>query len=109
MAKLTFITLEKLLEMQANEEDFVLVDALDEDVYKEGHIPGAINIPSERIAQEAAEKVGQGATIVTYCANYKCEASTVAAAKLMDLGYENTLDFKAGKKAWKEAGFELEK
>ena len=106
--KLHFITIEKLLEMKTNEVPFRLVDVLPSQSYKEGHIPDAVSIPSEEIAQEAEAMLNKTDTIVTYCAGYTCAASTVAAAKLIDLGYKRVLDFKAGKKAWKEAGFDLE-
>jgi phage shock protein E len=36
--------IEKLLEMRSNDEKFTLVDVLSEENYKDGHIPGAINI-----------------------------------------------------------------
>ena len=108
MSKVKFITLEKLLEMKANEEEFTLVDALPKEAYEKGHLPGAVNIPSDDVADAASEKLEKNATIVTYCANYGCEASTIAARKLLDLDYANVVDFKGGKKVWQEAGFELE-
>lgn len=106
--KLRFITLEKLLEMKANEEAFTLVDALPTESYEEGHIPGAVSIPSDDIAAKADEELTKEDVVVTYCASYSCKASTVAARKLLELGYEKTLDYKAGKKGWTEAGLELE-
>jgi rhodanese-related sulfurtransferase len=109
MTRLKFITLEKLLEMKENKDVFTLVDALPEESYREGHIPGAINMPSEKIARQAEAQLDKTATIVTYCGSYACKASTIAARKLIGIGYKNVLDFKAGKKAWKDAGFEWEK
>ena len=47
--------------------------------------------------------------ITVYCASYGCLASTNAAKTLLELGYKNVLDFKAGKKGWVGAGLELEK
>lgn len=105
---LQLITIEQLLEMQINEIPFTLVDALPRESYDQGHIPGAVNLSSDAITQKANDILDKNETIVTYCANYVCEASTVAARKLMDLGYERVFDFKAGKQAWKEAGFDLE-
>jgi len=46
---------------------------------------------------------------VVYCNSYACQASTWTARALMELGYQNTLDFKASKKGWVDAGLELEK
>jgi len=36
-------------------------------------------------------------------------ASTRADKKLLEMGYEKTLDFKAGKRGWSNAGLKLEK
>jgi len=108
MSKITMITLEKLLEMKANEDEFVLVDTLDKESFNEGHLPGAINLPSESIIGEADEKLGKQDTIVTYCAGYDCPASTIAARKLLDTGFSDVLDFKGGLEAWANAGLEVE-
>ena len=109
MAKIKFIPIEILLEMQENREQFKLVDVLREDSYNEGHIPGAINIPIDMLQGLASKHLGKNDTIVVYCANYGCHASINAAKTLLDLGYKKVLDFKAGKKGWVDAGLELEK
>jgi rhodanese-related sulfurtransferase len=109
MGKLVFITIEKLLEMMANNEDFKLVEVLSQESFDEGHIPGAINIPLGRLESLVDEQLAKDDTIVVYCSNYTCEASTKAARKLLELGYDKTLDFKAGKRGWKHFGLELER
>lgn len=109
MPKIEFITLENLLEMSANEEKFRLVEVLSEENFKNGHIPGAINLPLDKLEVLAKEHLGKTDTIVVYCGSYACQASTRAAKKLLEMGYEKTLDFKAGKKGWSNAGLKLEK
>ena len=109
MAKIKFIPIESLLEMQENNEEFKLVEVLREDSYKEGHIPGAINIPVDMLQGLASKHLNKNDTIVVYCANYGCHASINAAKALLDFGYKKVLDFKAGKKGWVDAGLELEK
>ena len=111
-----FITLERLLEMRENKEPFALVEALGPDSFASGHIPEAINIPTPRdmtaeaMAKAAEEKgLSKNGVIVTYCASYTCPASTRAARLLGEAGYANVFDFKASKKGWTDAGFELEK
>ena len=102
--------------MIENKEKFKLVEALRPSDYKSGHIPGAINLPSppdmkaKDMAKEAA-KIGlkKTDTIIVYCASYTCHASTRASRLLMASGFKNVLDFKASKKGWVDAGFELEK
>lgn len=109
MTKIRFISIEQLLEMQENNEKFKLVEVLGEDGFKQGHIPGAINIPVDKLQAEAGKKLKKNDTIVVYCASYTCHASTNAARILLKMGYKKTLDFKGSKKAWVDAGFELEK
>ena len=110
MTKLKFITVEKLLEMQANGEKFKLVETLTDYSYnKVGHIPGAINLPVDKIGKLASKHLKKTDTIVVYCADYTCHASTNAAATLLKRGYKKVLDFKTGKKGWIDAGFKLEK
>ena len=109
MAKIKLIPIETLLEMQENGEKFKLVDVLREDSYNEGHIPGAINIPADMLQGLASKHLNKNDKIVVYCASYGCHASTNAAKILLDSGYKNVFDFKAGKKGWVNAGLELEK
>ena len=109
MKKLRFITIERLLEMKANNQKFTLVDVLSEESYNEGHIPGAINIPLGDLELLAERRLDRQDTIVVYCGSYSCQASTKVTRKLLEMGYENTLDFKAGKRGWQHTGLELEK
>ena len=109
MQKVKLITLEQLLEMRVNGEDFKLVEVLTEEDFAKGHIPGAINLPLANLRNLAKERLDKGDTIVVYCADYSCQASTSAAKILLMMGYVKTLDFKAGKEGWAKAGLELEK
>ncbi len=109
MAKIKFLTLDGLLEMQTNNEKFKLVEVLSEDSFKQGHIPKAINIPVDQLEKVAKNKLKKTDKIVVYCASYTCHASTNAAKILLNMGFKNVLDFKGSKKTWVDAGFELEK
>lgn len=115
MQEIMLVNIEKLLEMRINQRDFKLVEALDEKSYKEGHIPGALNLPVTRDSD--ADEVGRKAAdlgiekddpVVVYCASYTCGTSTRATRLLQEAGYGNVVDFKAGKAGWKKAGFDLE-
>jgi rhodanese-related sulfurtransferase len=107
MSRIKFITLEALLEMKENKDDFKLVEALSEGAYYQGHIPGAINIPPANVETEAEKYLEKDDKIVVYCANYTCESSTKTTKKLLEMGYNKTVDFKAGKLGWRKAGFNL--
>ncbi|WP_287584623.1 rhodanese-like domain-containing protein [Candidatus Borrarchaeum sp.] len=111
MSRIRFISIEKLLEMQANDQDFKLIDVLSENSYNESHIPGAINIPVDNLNEDTLleKQITQEDTIIVYCASYACPKSTKAAKRLLEMGYKKTFDFKAGKREWRRAGLQLEK
>jgi len=108
MKRIKFISIEQLLEMMENKDNFKLVEVLSEESYEKGHIPNAINIPVDKL-KDAGRKLKKTDNIVVYCASYTCHASTNAAKILLKMGYNNVLDFKGSKKTWVDAGFELEK
>jgi rhodanese-related sulfurtransferase len=107
--KLKFISIEKLLEMMENKEHFKLIEVLGREDYKEGHLPGAINIPVNEIEKVAPSLLKKNETIVVYCRSYSCHASTESARKLLSMGYKKVYDYKGGKKVWLLAGLELER
>ncbi|MBD3214971.1 MAG: rhodanese-like domain-containing protein [Candidatus Lokiarchaeota archaeon] len=108
MADLKIIPIETLIEFRENDKDFVLIEVLSEDQYEKEHIPGAINIPEERIETDVPKKFDKNFPIVVYCASYSCHSSTNSARKLIKMGYKNVYDFKAGKRGWQHAGLKLE-
>ncbi|MBN2280906.1 MAG: rhodanese-like domain-containing protein [Candidatus Marinimicrobia bacterium] len=108
MIKINTINIEKILELQYNKEEFILVEVLPENPYNEEHLPGAINIPAEKLSDLAPEKLKKDETIIVYCSQYACNASPAAAKKLTSMGYKHVYDFSAGKKGWKEAGLPME-
>lgn len=106
--KLRLIPIEKVIELLENEEKFTLVEALSEEEFAEGHLPGAVNVPDTKVKELAEQRLPhKNALIVTYCSKYSCHASSNLARGLMELGYTDVLDYKAGKKGWLAAGFEL--
>lgn len=107
--KIKFTTLDQVLEMQANNEKFKLVEVLSKESFDGGHIPGATNLPLDMLTVEAKKRLKKSDKIVVYCASYHCHASTKATALLLGMGFSKTTDFKGGKKAWEDAGLELEK
>ena len=51
-------------------QSITIVETLAPDRYREAHIPGALNIPPERIKELAPQLLpDKNAEIITYCAN----------------------------------------
>jgi len=86
------------------------VETLAPERYREAHIPGALNIPPERI-QELAPQLLRSKTseIVTYCTNTHGHVSSYAARELAAMGYTNVAHYPEGKQGWMEAGLPVEK
>ncbi len=88
----------------AGKDDYVLVDVRDAAEYKEGHIPTAINIPSETFASKS-EVLPKEKKIIVYCNSGS--RSYMAYRKLGKLAYSNIYQTLFAE--WKEAGFTVEK
>lgn len=70
----------------------ILVDVRTEEEYRAGHIPGAVLIPNETIADTPPEQLPDlDAEILIYCRSGNRSAQ--AANKLIALGYTNVYDF----------------
>jgi rhodanese-related sulfurtransferase len=90
-------------------DELVLVDALGPLSYAAAHIPGAVNIPPERVDGLAPRRIPSLLTdVVVYCANPTCDSSVQVATRLVELGYLNVSHYAGGKDDWRAAGLPLE-
>jgi rhodanese-related sulfurtransferase len=90
--------------MVSDSKDFIIVDVRDESEFKEGHIPGATNIPVETFAAKS-EVLPKDKKIIVYCNTGG--RSYTAYRKLMKLAYPNI--YQTIFADWKEAGQQVEK
>jgi rhodanese-related sulfurtransferase len=89
--------------------ELVLVDALAPLSYAAAHLPGAINIPPERVDALAPRRIRSSDTpVVVYCAGPDCDSSVLVARRLVELGYRNVRHYAGGKQDWRGAGLPLE-
>ena len=103
------ISRESLWQKIERGDDFVLVDALPPIAYAGAHLPGAINIPPDRVDTLTARRIPDLDTeVVVYCANPSCESSVEVATWLVELGYRNVSHYSGGKEEWRAAGLPLE-
>ena len=86
------ITAEEAKQIMDSEEGYIILDVRKQEEYDQGHIPGAILISHEEIA-EKAEKVltDKDQLILVYCRSGR--RSKLAAEALVELGYTNIKEF----------------
>jgi rhodanese-related sulfurtransferase len=90
-------------------EPLTLLETLPEDDYRRGHLPGALNVPLERLAELAAALIpDRTAPIVVYGAGPDGDAPTQAARELRGVGYIKVRAYRGGKKDWKDHGLPIE-
>ncbi|MBQ9837873.1 MAG: rhodanese-like domain-containing protein [Oscillospiraceae bacterium] len=86
------ITAEEAKEIMDNEEGYIILDVRTQEEYDEGHIPGAIVISYEEIAEKADEVLtDKEQLILVYCRSGR--RSKIAAEALVELGYTNIKEF----------------
>jgi rhodanese-related sulfurtransferase len=110
MATVQSIRRQEIEEKLERGEKLVLVEALPPMYYEDMHLPGAINLPLDRLEELAYSLLpDRSAEIVTYCSNRACPNSEIAAVKLRLLGYTSVKEYREGKQDWFEAGLPVER
>ncbi|MGW0215096.1 rhodanese-like domain-containing protein [Micromonospora chokoriensis] len=74
-------------DLSARTPDLVVVDTRGAAAWTQGHLPGAVHLPTAEIATRAAEVVPAGSAVVTYCWGPGCNGATRAALEFARLGY----------------------
>ena len=88
----TSITMEEAREIFATDGDYIILDVRRADEFAAGHIPGAINVANENIADtQPAELSDKDQVIYVYCRSGN--RSKQASAKLAAMGYTNIIEF----------------
>lgn len=86
-----------------------VVDALGGEYYAKQHLPGAIPLVENDVADRAAALLpNKAAPIVTYCSNPACPNSQRVADRLTALGYTNVRKYRDGIEDWTTAGLPTE-
>jgi rhodanese-related sulfurtransferase len=84
--------------------NIVLVDARSEAAFAHEHIPQATNHPHRKISQQSTASCDRSALYVAYCDGVGCNASTKAALKLAELGFQ-VKELIGGIEWWKRDGY----
>ena len=86
------ITAEEAKQIMDSEEGYIILDVRTQEEYDEGHVPGAIVISHEEIAEKAEDVLtDKDQLILVYCRSGR--RSMIAAEALAELGYTNIKEF----------------
>ena len=92
--------------IDSGDTSFVVVDVRSAEGYREGHIPGAINIPFEQLPSRL-KSLPKTKEIISYCWDTTCILSTKASYILASHGYQ-AREMIGGFETWKASGFPVE-
>ncbi len=87
--------------------DFVLLDVRNSQLYRKGHIPGAVNVPVLTITEERMKEFPHNTNFVVYCAGPHCNGANKAAIRLSKLT-RPVKEMIGGVTGWLDEGFTLE-
>ncbi len=86
------ITAEEAKQIMDSQEGYIILDVRTQEEYDQGHIPGAIVISHEEIAEKAEDVLtDKDQLILVYCRSGR--RSKLAAEALVELGYTNIKEF----------------
>ncbi|MEU4998671.1 rhodanese-like domain-containing protein [Streptomyces sp. NPDC021622] len=86
---------------------FVVIDSRSTASWDQGHVPGAIHLPTALIPQQAEQLLDRSVPVVTYCWGPGCNGATRAALALAELGFQ-VKEMLGGFEYWVREGFEFE-
>ena len=92
---------------QADDNNLVVVNVLDQDFYDDCHIKGSVNVTLDAIEQFATT-LNRNTEIVVYCSNYQCSTSEYVAKKLKSLGCNRVYVYEGGIAEWYQKGLPVE-
>ncbi|MEU1054071.1 rhodanese-like domain-containing protein [Streptomyces sp. NPDC005876] len=86
---------------------FVVVDSRSTASWDQGHIPGAVHLPTALVPEQAGALLDPSVPVVTYCWGPGCNGATRAALALAELGYQ-VREMLGGFEYWVREGFAYE-
>lgn len=91
------------------QEKAVFVDARSAANFRQGHIPGAVNLPINRVQQTlSALPTDKEVLLITYCGSIECPNAYQLMNVLLGYGYRNVKFFPRGLRGWQALGYPLE-
>ena len=72
--------------LEWGEPGFVLLDVRSPELFREGHVPGAVSLPHRRLTDRNLAEYPSDTLFVVYCAGPHCNGADKAAVRLARLG-----------------------
>ncbi|GGU45530.1 rhodanese-like domain-containing protein [Streptomyces lavendofoliae] len=86
---------------------FVVLDSRSAASWDQGHVPGAVHLPTALVPEQAEQLLDRSVPVVTYCWGPGCNGATRAALALAGLGY-HVKEMLGGFEYWVREGFPYE-
>jgi rhodanese-related sulfurtransferase len=94
-------------DLQRDLQSIVLIDSRGDAGWNQGHIPGAVHMPTAEIHSWAPRTIDPAAHVVTYCWGPGCNGATRAALEFAKLGYQ-VKEMLGGIEYWIREGFPVQ-
>jgi rhodanese-related sulfurtransferase len=108
-AKVPFMSLEELNErIGSNSRDLIVLDVREQEAFETGHVPGAHHLPRGQLELRINSALPDPTVRILTCCEFG-KISTLAAATLRELGFSRAVALDGGMKAWRDAGYAIEK
>lgn len=91
-------------DLLSGEPGIVVVDSRSAESWRQGHIEGAVHLPTTEIVVRAPALIPRDVTVVTYCWGPGCNGATRAALEFARLGYR-VKEMIGGFEYWVREGF----
>jgi rhodanese-related sulfurtransferase len=98
------ITAEDLHARQETAEPLLVIDVRKQGEYRSGHVPGAINIPHNKLDREL-DQLQDANGVVLYCINGR--RTRLAEQTLIEHDIPNVFHLEGGLMGWRQGGFEV--
>ncbi|MFB9631922.1 rhodanese-like domain-containing protein [Nonomuraea helvata] len=94
-------------DLESGVPGLIVVDSRSVESWEQGHLPGAVHLPTAQIAERAHLVVPRDAVVVTYCWGPGCNGATRAALAFARLGYQ-VKEMIGGYEYWVREGFAVQ-
>ncbi|MDO3377352.1 rhodanese-like domain-containing protein [Geoalkalibacter halelectricus] len=98
--------------LAARDVGAILVDARIPEVYREGHIAGAVPLPLADVdayLDDFLARFAPDQQLILYCSGYGCPDSFDLGLRLIDEGYLDVWSYEGGMPEWRAAGLPVER